>query len=339
MSKTKTIFYGFGAVILLLLLFSCGKDDQTQTTKKDYRKVREYQQPVEAKQFFFVGLWRGKECLYRYDLKDSSYSLFWKGDRERVIELSYSDDFRYAFFVTVRKMGIKRGVAFINGIKLYRLDPVSSTVELVSDIGNGIQLLVQWNEINFELQLTRFDMKIASQINKVNQIYSPFGKLLKEEVEKYDFIKEGYPVFTIRKMRLVSPSAKFGLAVKNDSLLFKIAGFDEDVYIDSAKQTEIKKVKWIDNENYVIFSTKTVIETEKEKITVPLIYVYDVVHRELLSKHTGEGRMNFIIAGDLLIFDTGVGKKSVIKIVNFKKNTEATEVKIYGGCSLSSIII
>ena len=87
-----------------------------------------------------------------------------------------------------------------------------------------------------------------------------------------------------------------------------------------------------------IFSTRETIRINKEQKVKSSLYVYDLAHKQIDFKMEGEGRMNFIIANDFLIFDDGIGNKSSIVIVDLKSNNEINRISINGGCSLQSII-
>ncbi len=324
-------------LVFQILFYYCGDNGTDNIKNRFNRKVKVASEPVKAKHFFFVGKWLGKESIYKYSFDDSSYSVFWFQDKEKVLEFLYSDDLKYAFFITARKLGTRHGVSFIKKLKLYRVDPLLSKTGLISELGEAIQLLAQWNGMNFEIQLTKFDKKIASEIDKFNRLYSPFGKLLKEEVEKFDFIKEGYPPFTIRQPKLISPSGVFGLTAKGDSIFLRVAGMDKDVFIDSSGHS-FNEVRWINEDEAVIFSTRKIINSGKERTIKSELFVYDLVHRKIDFKRVGEGRMNFLIANDLLIFDDGIGNKSSIVMIDLKSNNEIKKLFINGGCSLKSII-
>ncbi len=282
--------------------------------------------------FFFVGKAGSETGLYKYNLNDNKYELFWSATKETVVQLSYSDNLEYAFFITARRIGTKRGVSFIRRIKLYSLDLKNSSVELIRKIGNAVQLLAYWLDNNYKIQLTQFDMKIASHVNKINQIYSPFGKLIKEETEIFDFIKDGYPQFEIKRTSLISPSGNFGITQSAYSVFLSIAGVEGKVFIDSTA-SKINKVKWNSDESHVFFTANPISENKFKK-TPSTIYVYDVVNQKIVKKWDGEDKMNFIIVNELLIFDTSFKNQFAISVFNYIKNKDVFRIQIRGGCGL-----
>ncbi len=316
----------------LLIFISCEKESSDDDNLKDYQTTFETTPSKKIEYFFFVGKAGWETGLYKYNLNTNEYELFWSAAKENIIQLSYSDNLEYAFFITARRIGTKRGVSFIRRIKLYRIDLENSSVELVREIGDAVQLLTNWLDNNYRIQLTQFDMKIASHIKKINQIYSPFGKLIKEETETFDFIKDGYPQFEIKRTSLISPSGNFGITQSADSVFLSIAGVEGKVFIDSTG-SKVKKVKWNSDESYVFFTADPVNESKFKKMP-STIYVYDVVNQKTVMKWDSEYKMNFFIANELLIFDTMVYNQSSIVVYDFSKDEDVNRIHIRGGCGL-----
>lgn len=316
----------------LMIFISCEKESSYDENLKDYQSAVETTGSKNVENFFFVGKAGRETGLYKYNLNDNKYELFWSVPKETVVQLSYSDNLEYAFFITAKKLGTKRGVSFIRGIKLYSLDLGNTSVELIREIGDAVQLIAYWLDKNYKVQFTQFDMKIASHINKITQIYSPFGKLIKEEIEIFDFIRDSYPQFEIKRTSLIAPSGNFGIAQSADSVFLNIAGIEGNEFIDST-DNKINKAAWTYDESYVFFTANSVNENKLEKIT-STIYVYDVVNQKIVKKWDGENKMNFIIVNELLIFDTSFKNQSAIVVYNYKKNEEVSRIQIRGGCGL-----
>jgi len=319
----------------LLNFISCEKEPSDDDNLKDYQTTFETTPSKKIEYFFFVGIAGWETGLYKYNLITNEYDLFWSAAKENVVQLSYSDNLEYAYFITARRIGTRGGVSFIRRIKLYRIDLENSSVELVREIGDAVQLLSNWLDNNYKIQLTQFDMKIASHINKINQIYSPFGKLLKEETETFDFIKDGYPQFEIKRTSLISPSGNFGITQSGDSVFLSIAGVVGKVFIDSTG-SKINKVKWNFDESYVIFTVDPISENKFKK-TPSTIYVYDVVNQKTAKKWDSDDKMNFIISNELLIFDTKVYNQSSIVVYDFGKDEDVNRIQVRGGCGIKNI--
>jgi hypothetical protein len=311
---------------------SCEKESSDNETLMNFQSTVETTASKNIENLFFVGKAGRETGLYKYNLNDNEYELFWSAAKETVVQLSYSDNLEYAFFITARRIGTKRGVSFIRRTKLYRLDLENSSIELIREIGDAVQLLATWLDNNYKIQLTQFDMKIASHIKKITQIYSPFGKLIKEETEIFDFIKDGYPQFEIKRTSLISPSGNFGITQSADSVFLSVAGVESKVFIDSTGN-KINKVKWNSDESYVFFTADPISKNKFKKIP-STIYVYDVVNQKTVKKLDSQDKMNFIITNELLIFDTSVINQSSIVVCDFSKDEDVNRIQIRGGCGL-----
>jgi hypothetical protein len=210
-------------------------------------------------------------------------------------------------------------------------------VEQVSQVGDAIQIFAQWVEMNFMIQLTRFDLKIASHVNKVSQLYSPFGKKLNEEIEMFDFINDRYPQFDVGKISLMSPSKNFGLTQSADSIFIKITNDEQKIFIDSTGES-INKVKWSKNEDYVIFTLfKIKDDKSKSKSGSSKIFIYNLRDQKIETVEESTEKMDFIITDNLVIFENGSNFNSFLTIFNFENGEEIYRIKIQGGCGLSTI--
>jgi hypothetical protein len=315
-----------------MVFISCEKESSYDENLKDYQSAVETTSSKNIEYFFFVGKVGSETGLYKYYLNDNKYEPFWSVPKETVVQLSYSDNLEHAFFITAKRLGTRRGISFIRRIKLYRLDLGNSSVELSREIGNAAQLFAYWFDNNYKIQFTQFDMKITSQIKKTNQIYSSFGKLLKEDMEIHDFIKDGYPQFEIMQTSLISPSGNFGITQSADSVFLSIAGAVDKVFIDSTGG-KINKVNWSSDERYAFFTANPAGENEVKRIP-NTIYVYDVVNQRILNRWDGEDKMNFIIVNELLIFDTSLKNRSALVVYNYKKNEDVNRIQSRGSYGL-----
>ena len=319
-----------------MIVISCEKKTSYKERLKDYQSTVETTSSKKIENLFFVGRAGSEAGLYKYKLDKNNYEPFWSYPNENVIQLSYSDNLEYAYFLTARIIGTRQGVPFIRKINLYSIDLEHSSVELISKIGDAVQLSAYWLDNNYKIQFTQFDMKIASHINKINQIYSPFGKLIKEDIEIFDFIKDGYPQFEKKLTSLISPSGNFGITQSTDSVFLSIADAIDKVFIDSTAGM-INKVKWSSDEIYVFFRTISFNEN-KYKIIPSTIYVYDIVNQKIVKKLDSDNTMNFIITNDLLIYDTSFNNRSAIGVFNYKKDEDVLRIEIRGGCGIINIL-
>jgi hypothetical protein len=321
----------------LISLISCGERTNDNYKPENYHYALESAISKTVDHLFFVGKYGGQAGVYKFQFSNNEYKIFWYTPEETVVNLLYSDDLKNVFFLTVKKIGVSKGVSFVRGIKLYRLDTELSEVKLISELGDAVQILTQWVGMNYNIQLTRFDLKIASYIEKINQIYSPFGKLLNEYVEIFDFINDGYPQFDIQNISTLSPSGNFSITKVKDSIFLKIGSGGQNVYIDSTAET-LRNIKWSYDENYVFFTSGA--ETSGN-VSNPVysIYIYNVADKKLVKKWDSKIRKNFILANDLLLFNDSFLNQPMIVLYNFLKEEEVGEIKIRGGCGLTGIPI
>ena len=321
--------------VSLAFAFSCGEKSDNGV-KKYYQGKTDSAVTKEIESFYFVGSDWGRVGIYKYDLKNSNTEEFWSSNDESVVKLLYSDELDYAFFLAAKRFGVKGGVAFINDLKLYRIDLESSKVELTAEIGDAVQMYADWIGMNFQIQFTRFDMKFTSHINRFNRIYSPFGKLIKEEFEIFNFIEGGYPQFDIQRISLLSPSEKFGIKQRADSLYFLIADNQQKILIDSTGEF-ISNVKWSKDEEFLFFSTRNEVQQATEKAGSTL-YVFNIEESKLVRSWNSESRMNFLITNKLLLFDSGVGNKTSVQIYNYRNDGEINEITLHRAVGLTDII-
>ena len=321
----------------LISLISCGERTNDNYKPENYHYALDPAVSKTVDHLFFVGMYGGQSGVYKFEFSKNEHKIFWYTPEETVVNLLYSDDLKNAFFLTVKKIGISKGVSFVRRIKLYRLDTEISEVELISELGDAVQVLTQFVGMNYNIQLTRFDLKIASYIKKISQIYSPFGKLLNENVEIFDFINDGYPQFDIQKVSPISPSGNFGITQVKDSIFLKIGSGGQNVYIDSTAET-LRNIKWSYDEKYVFFASGAE-SSGNVSNQVYSMYFYNVADKKLVKKWNSRSRKNFILVNDLLIFNDSFLNQSIIVLYNFLKEEEVRKIKIRGGCGLTGIPI
>ena len=329
--RLKNLFF----ISAILVFFSCEKKSMDDNDMLNYQSEITSVPSKKLNHFFFIGNYGGQFSLYKFELNNNSYQIFWYSPKETVVKYLYSKDFKYAFFLTARKIGTSRGLSFISGIKLYRLDPEYLIVEELSSIGDAIQIFIQWTGMNLNIQFTRFDLKIASYIDKINQLYSPYGKLLKEDNEVFDFINDRYPQFNIRKISLTSPSGNFEVIQSADSILLKIAYDEQKLFIGSTTES-VNRVKWSNNEDYLILTVFKEKGGNGKKRNSKLL-VYNLREQILEREAESIEKIEFMITDNLVIYENESNFESYLTIYNFEKNEEIYRINIKGGCSLSTM--
>lgn len=317
-------------IVAVLLFFACaGEEVNPDKSFEDLRAPAVTSGTKVLKELFFVGKYGERAGIYKYDFTTNRYKIFWGTFRETVIKLSYSDDLEHLFFLTAERIGTNRGVSSIKNVKLYKIDLVKLSTELVSEIGDAVQLYADWSDNNYIIQFTSFDLKYTTYINKYDQVYSQFGKLLKENKQTFDFINDSYPNFDIPGNSLISPSGNFAVKPLPNTLQLNVAGSNQKIFIDSTKKTA-SRVGWSDEESFVFIRLKN----EQQSNESSAIYIFDIINRNVTQKFYSEGTMNFFITKDLLIYDSNIKGKSTIQIFNYRKNEFVNSINLSGGCGL-----
>ena len=341
-SLTVKIFFLPVVLIIIGINNSCTKEktetkdfDSTKVVKQDSIQIKKYDH------FLFVGYYYGKPSVYKYQLENQKFKIRWNDYKESVIILLFDPDKPASFFLTARGYGKAENHAYVNRIKLYRYDNKSGEITFVEEIGNGIQVTAEWNEVgNLEVHYTAVDKTVASFINKFRKVYNSYGTLIDDEMRAYDLAKEGYPELIPRRSSTISPSGNYGITINEDSLFVKTAESNEKDFIDSISHN-INNVGWNYDENFVFVSTLDLTsKVRKNKmLQTSELVAYDIKDKNLVAKWTGSGYKNFQALNDYLVFDNGFSNKSSICIYNYVKQDTLDVIKIYNGCGLSFIPI
>jgi len=331
LKRLSILFFLF--ISASLFMISC-TEEAAENKKEILKPVKDSVAIKDLDRLFFVGNNGAYTGIYKYDFETDSYEMFWSARNESVVKLLYSDDLQYIFFLTARSFGIKNGISFINKIKLYRLLPDLSMVEYVTDIGDAIQIFAYWEGINFRIQFTSIDLRVATYVNRTNQIYSPFGKLIEQTVDVFDFIKNGYPAFDAQSGSLLSPSGKFGFLQKEDALYFKIIKNQYEFFVDTLSES-FNKITWTPDENYAFITTSPGNTGEDNAGSVLL--VYNILSHKPEHKWNSGGKINLLLTNTYLIFDLFNGEESSLNIYNYKKFEDVRKIRLRNGCGLTAV--
>jgi len=331
MLKAFTII--FFLLAILPVFVSC-TEEEAKNKDEIIEPVKDTVEIKDPDQLFFVGNSGSYTGIYKYDFETDSYGIFWSARNESVVKLLYSNDLQYIFFLTARSFGIKNGISFINNIKLYRLLPELSLVEYVTDIGDAIQVVAFWEGINLRIQFTSIDLRVATYINRTNQVYSPFGRLVQQTVDVFDFIKNGYPTFDAQPIPLLSPTGKFGFIQKDDALFFKKIESQKEFFVDTLNGI-ITKMVWTHDENFVVITT--LMENTGEDNSGSALLIYNVPDHNVEQKWNSGSKINLLLTPTYLIYDMLGGEKSTIYIFNYKEMKNLSEITLRNGCGLTDV--
>jgi hypothetical protein len=286
--------------------------------------------------FLFLTEWFDKVGVYKYDLSKKKYSPVWWHPRENVVMLVYKPGVHPAYFLTSDKIGTRGNFPSFSGLKLFIISHDLSEIKQIDDIGDGIQFTARWNDDeNLELIYTVVDKSIASYVNQYTKVYDHYGKLHDSEIRTFDIQKSGFPQLVPPRNSTISPSGKFGVSFKSDSVFLKSGGTDTLKFITAMKHN-LNKLKWSDDEEYLFISTldlnNETIKTQKPETSE--LFIYSLTADSLIGVFGGSGVKNFFTFNYLLIFDDGFGNNSVINIYNITEKKIVDVIKPKRGCGL-----
>jgi len=331
--KILTVF------ICTLLITACNNQD-----KKDKQSETDQDRDtlsIDDNSFLFLTEWFDKVGVYKYDLAKKKYSTVWWHPRENVVMLVYKPGNFPTYFLTSEKTGIKANFPFFNRLKLFIISQDLSETKQIDNLGSGLQFSARWNEDeNLEVMYTSVDKTIASYVNQYTKVYDHYGKLVDSEVKTFDIEKSGFPQLIPPTNSTISPSGKFGVSIKSDSVFLKIAGSDSIEFIAVMKHN-LNKLKWSDDEDYLFLSTldlnNETIKTKNLETSELFIYLLEV--DSLIDTFGGAGLKNFFTLNDLLIFDDGFDNNSIINIYDLSQKKIVDVIKPREGCGLVTMPI
>ncbi|MEO8399782.1 MAG: hypothetical protein ABI550_08230 [Ignavibacteriaceae bacterium] len=325
---------------LLFLLYNCGdKNENDQADISDQLKSKE-----NLFDFIFVGMIGNQPGLYKYNSKKKNPEKLWSDINEKVVEFSYSDDMKSAFFVTAKDYGKKGVFPFINRVKLYVVNINSNKVNFAANIGDGMQLFTRWEDNeNFKIVLNSIDRKVASFVNQHTFIFNTFGKNLIDEKKTYNIAKDGYP-------EPLSKNRDNNLTYENNTLLNEEENGKNLFYFDNDKiekklikedNKKLNQVAWAAKGEYLIFTTidvtpgnETIYNKNPETSS---LYIFSVKENKIIKHWDGGGTKTFFLNDGNLIFDDGFQNSSRIIIYNLNSMKLIDTIKITGGCGLENI--
>ena len=318
-----------------LLISSCNKTDKNiEQTKSVVEKDSSSRENLTH--FLFLTEWFGKAGVYSYSLSEKKYSPVWWHPRENVVMLVYRPDNMPSYFLTAGRMGIKEKFPFFLRIKLFRISRNFSETIQIDKVKDGLQFTARWNaDNNLELIYTSIDKVISSYVNQFTKVYDFYGKLIDSRIETFDIEKDGFPYLLPQRNSTISPSAKYGVSILNDSIFFKTAGNDS-VRLITVMKHDLNKIDWSEDERFLIISTLNLndVSLKTKKPETSELFVYSIDADSLIGVFSGAGVKNFFTSGDLLIFDDRFGKNSRINIYNLQQHEIIDSVITKEACGL-----
>lgn len=323
-------------VILILCISACG-DSESQ--KKSDEEIADTTSTINKNSFLFLTEWFDKVGVYKYDLLKKEYSPVWWHPRENVVMLVYKPGGYPSYFFTSDKIGTRGSFPSFSDLKLFLISQDLSETKQIDNIGDGIQFTTRWNDDgNLEIIYTAVDKTIASYINQYTKVYDHYGKLIDSDIKTFDIEKSGFPELIPPRNSTISPSGKYGVTFREDSVFLKTVGSDSLEFATVLK-LNLNKFIWSDDEDFLFISTLNLNdETVKTKNpeTSELI-IYSLSADSLIELFRGLGLKNFFTMDDMLIFDDGFGKSSIINVYSLSQQQIVDLIKPKAGCGLVNL--
>ena len=322
-------------ILFILLLVACNNSNQDQK-KSDNYKITDTTFANEKNNFLFLTEWFDKVGVYKYDLTKKKYSPVWWHPRENVVMLIYKPGKLPSYFFTSDRIGTRGSFPSFSRLKVFIISNDLSETKQIDDIGDGIQFTAVWNDDNnLEVIYTQVDLIKASYVNQFTRVYDHYGKLIDSSIRTFDIQKTGFPELVSSRNSTVSPSGKYGVSIRNDSVFFKTTTSDS-LKLISVLNHNLNKLKWSEDENYLFISSLDADdETVNTKNTeTSQLLIYSVIADSLIGSFGGAGIKNFFPLNDLLIFDDGFDNNSVINIFDLKQKKITDVIKPKTSCGL-----
>jgi len=324
-------------LICTLLIPACNTSDNKD--KKSETDQDRDSLSIDNNSFLFLTEWFDKVGVYSYNISEKKYKPAWWHPRENVVMLIYKPGNYPAYFLTSEKTGIKANFPFFNRLKLFIISHDLSETKQIDNLGSGLQFTARWNDDgNLEVICTSVDKTIASYVNQYTKIYDHYGKLVDSEVKTFDIEKSGFPQLIPPRNSTISPSGKYGVSVKSDSVFLKIGGTDSLKFVTIMKHN-LNKLRWSDDEKYLFISTLD-LNNESIKTRSPEtseLFIYSLTADSLIGAFSGAGIKNFLALNDLLIFDDGFNNNAVINIYDLKQAKVIDVIRPREGCGLVTL--
>ena len=324
-------------ILLILLFISCKSDNEKNP--EDDPAITDVKSALvrEVKGFYFVGMNQKIPSVYYYDFISDKVKLIKSNKDEKIYELELAPDGNTFFYLTYKKLNKKIAIPEINGIKIFRYEKAVNKSELIQTLKPAIQLYSYWMDTErFRVVAVSFDEVVASYINKNALTFNYFGKLLSDENELFDLVKNGYPVIETPLLFTLSPMKRFEVISKNDTLFIR-NNFDETENKLDLLKNNLLKISWTEDLRYVVLMMKN--NSAGNTDISHTIVVYDLLKKKIVKTFEEKGIKSFLLLGDYLIYDFKSSQNYAINIFKLSSFDIVKTISLKDGCALKSLPI
>jgi hypothetical protein len=324
--------------ILVIILFLSCKSSNEKNPEDDPAIVDVKSALVrDVKGFYFVGMNQKIPSAYYYDFKSDKVKLIKSNKEEKIYELEVAPDGNTFFYLTYKELNKKIAIPEINGIKIFRYEPAVNKSELIQSLKPAIQLYSYWMDNDrFRVVAVSFDEVVASYINKNALTFNYFGKLLSDENELFDLVKNGYPVIETPPLMNISPMKRFEIISKNDTLFIRnnYDATEKKLYL---LKKDLIKIDWADDLKNVVLMMKN--NSGGKTDISHTIVVYDLLKKKIVKTFEEKGIKSFLLLGDYLIYDFKFSQNYAINIFKLSSMNNIKTISLKDGCALKSLPI
>lgn len=327
--------------------FAAGKQAYTLLNRgfiKDYQIIRNKVNVFDNfADILFVGKKGNITGVYKANIFAGNPERIWSKSNEIVADLDYSQDLSKAYFITVSSTGYNGIFPYVKKAKLYLIDILQNKVQLVKDFGDGIQIFSHWESQDFyKVILLSFDKANPIRIVELKLILNGSGVPLSEENKIIDLGKENYPQIPGPEINKVSPNKKYQLAstqLNKNTQIFLVDNIKKEKKLILNSNMEITESGWTEDNENLVFSTSGVFNhlSYSNKKGFSELNIYEVNKNKLFTIGGRDGYKNFLIRADLIIFDDGFNKKSLIQVFDSKKKKFINKISIKDGCGINNV--
>lgn len=324
-------------ILILLFLLSCRNTNEKNPADDPAIKEASVAIVKEVKGFYFVGMNSGIPSIYYYDFATDKIILIKSKKDEKIYELELSPDGNAFFYLTYSKLNKNIAIPEINGIKIFRYEPAAEKSEFLQSLKPAIQLYSYWMDNDrFRVVSISFDDIVASYLNKNTLTFNYFGKLLSDENELFDLVKNGYPVIESPALSIISPMKRFEVISKNDSLFIR-NNYDGTEKKLNLLKNNLVRIAWADNlQNVILFMKRQ--SSDKTDLSHNII-VYDLLKKKIVMTFEEKGIKSFVLLGDYLIYDYRPFQNYSINIFQLSTMKNIKTITLKDGCALKSLPI
>ncbi len=287
-------------------------------------------------EFYFIGIDLGRPALYKTSLFDIKPKLVWSKWGREIIKLSRSENRNNFYFTTCLTKGIRGSFPYVWNARLYQFQRVEETINFIQKFGKGVNFSSHWeDDSTFAVYFTILDSLLTSTFIQKVYTYNTVGEPRDTTEKVFELIKDGIPLPRFSQIEPFSPDHRYKIKVlKQDSIktLNIIDELDASINLIDTLNGDLIETRWNDTSDFLFVTTRNTSASDSTNLLI--IRLEDV---SLIKKIEGVGEKNFVVIGNLLIYDNNFEKESFITFYRYKKNEEYAVIKIPGGCGIGNI--